>query len=112
MASTEQPPKKRKLYEAPPPTQPPPPPTQPPPQPPPPPPPPQTPPQLSHEEILRRRRNQDEIRNVYENYKTIKRCIASGNDPRHMPELEQAYLTLISASRGMFLGLFCFLGFF
>ncbi|XP_057533365.1 uncharacterized protein LOC130811189 [Amaranthus tricolor] len=99
MASTEQPPKKRKLYEAPPPP-PPPPPTQPPPQPPPPPPPPQTPPQLSHDEILRRRRNQDEIRNVYENYKTIKRCISSGNDPRHMPELEQAYLSLISASRG------------
>lgn len=37
---------------------------------------------------------------MYENYKTIKRCISSGNDPRHMPELEQAYLSLISASRG------------
>uniref|UniRef100_A0A803N1I0 RRM domain-containing protein n=1 Tax=Chenopodium quinoa TaxID=63459 RepID=A0A803N1I0_CHEQI len=64
------------------------------------PPPPQTPPQLSHEEILRRRRNQEEIWNVYENYKTIKRCISSARDPRHMPELEQAYLSLISASRG------------
>ncbi|XP_021846419.2 uncharacterized protein [Spinacia oleracea] len=101
MASTEQPLKKRKLFEAPPP----PPPSQPPPPPPPPPqegfpPPPQTPPQLPHEEILRRRRNQEEVRNVYENYKTIKRCMSSGSNPRHMPELEQAYLSLISASRG------------
>lgn len=105
MASTEQPLKKRKLYEASPP--PPPPPSQPPPPPPPPPPPqegapppPQTPPQLSHDEILRRRRTLDELRNVYDNFKTIKRCISSGGDPRHMPELEQAYLSLISASRG------------
>ncbi|XP_021728438.1 uncharacterized protein LOC110695519 isoform X2 [Chenopodium quinoa] len=107
MASTEQPLKKRKVYETQPPPPPPPPsqpPSPPPPPPPPPqenfPPPPQTPPQLSHEEILRRRRNQEEIRNVYENYKTIKRCISSAKDPRYMPELEQAYLSLISVSRG------------
>ncbi|KAL2895043.1 Flowering time control protein FPA [Bienertia sinuspersici] len=103
MSFTEQPLKKRKLYEAPPPpSQPPEPPPPPPPQEsgPPPPHPPQTPPQLSHDEVLRRRRNQEEIRNVCENYKTIKRCISSSNDPRHMPELEQAYLSLISASRG------------
>ncbi|KAL9237977.1 hypothetical protein vseg_012462 [Gypsophila vaccaria] len=93
MATVEQPLKKRKLYE--PCQSPPPPPSQPPP--PPPPPPPQQP---SAEEINQRRRNLEEIRNVYENYKTIRRCIVSGKDPRHLTELEQAYLSLISASRG------------
>ncbi|MCD7446576.1 hypothetical protein HAX54_010768 [Datura stramonium] len=106
MATTEQPLKKRKLYE----------PSPPPPQSPPPPPPPQPPPQpqqqpaltfqqsnaapaLSQDEILRRRRNQEEIRNVYECYKRIKFCI-SQNDDRLSSELEQAYLSLITASRG------------
>ncbi|KAL0352143.1 UNVERIFIED_CONTAM: hypothetical protein Scaly_1603000 [Sesamum calycinum] len=101
MAAAEQPLKKRKLYEPPPPKSP-------PPQPPPPPPPtepptqppqPHTPPRLSQEEILRRRRIQEEIRNVFECYKRIKFCIDQ-KDKRFMPELEEAYLSLITAARG------------
>ncbi|KAG8377535.1 hypothetical protein BUALT_Bualt08G0043300 [Buddleja alternifolia] len=99
MAGAEQPLKKRKLYEQPPPTSPP-----PKPQPPPPPPleklpQPPTPPPLSQEEILRRRRSQEEIRNVFEVYKRIKFYIDK-KDKRLKPELEEAYLSLISASRG------------
>ncbi|KAJ0086786.1 hypothetical protein Patl1_08831 [Pistacia atlantica] len=93
MTSAEQPLKKRKLYNLPPE-----------------PPqtvteaescvvPPQTPPPLSQDEIQARRRNKDEIRSVYECYKRLKTCIAQ-HDARHVPELEQAYLSLISASRG------------
>lgn len=95
MASADQPLKKRKLYE-------------PLPEPaaanqqgflsPPPPPP------LSQEEILRKRRNKEEIKNLYECYKRIKFCI-SQKDPRLMPDLEQAYLSLITASRGSSLSL-------
>ncbi|KAL8490142.1 hypothetical protein ACS0TY_025883 [Phlomoides rotata] len=98
MAAAEQPLKKRKLYDPPPtspPPQPPPPLQEPPPQPPQPP----TPPPLSQEEILRRRRSQDEIRNVFECYKRIKFCI-NQKDKRFMPELEEAYLSLITASGG------------
>ncbi|GER37518.1 nucleic acid binding [Striga asiatica] len=109
MAAAEQPLKKRKLYDAPP--QPPPPqspPPPPPPSPPPPPPPqepppqppePSTPPPLSQEEILRRRRCQEEIRNVFKWYKRIKFCIDK-KDKCFTPELEEAYLSLITAAGG------------
>lgn len=115
MATTEHPLKKRKLYEPSPPL----------PQSPPPPLPPQPPPlpqqqpaltfqqsnaapALSQDEILRRRRNQEEIRNVYECFKRIKFCI-SQNDDRLSSELEQAYLSLITASRGLYKARFFFL---
>lgn len=108
MASAEQPLKKRKLHEPSQPTQEQ---TTPSPQEPPPQSPhpqlqkssftPPSPPLLSQEEILRRRRSQEEIRNVYECYKRIKFCI-NQDDKRFMPDLEQAYLSLISAaSRGL-----------
>ncbi|GFP84099.1 flowering time control protein fpa [Phtheirospermum japonicum] len=101
MAAAEQPLKKRKLYDPPPPSsplpqQPPPPPQQ---EPPPQPPQPSTPPPLSQEEILRRRRCQEEIRNVFECYKRI-RLYTDQKDERLKPELEEAYLSLITASGG------------
>ncbi|KAK1427501.1 hypothetical protein QVD17_16187 [Tagetes erecta] len=51
------------------------------------------------EEIAQHRRNQEEIRSFYESYKQLKYCI-SQKDPHLMPELEQAYLALITAARG------------
>ncbi|CAK9155419.1 unnamed protein product [Ilex paraguariensis] len=102
MAATEQPLKKRKLYEplpesaGPPkaeiPLPAPPLPAQSPPQS-------FEPPPLSQDEILRRRRNREEIRSLYDCYKRVKFCI-SKKDSRFMPDLEQAYLSLITASRG------------
>ncbi|CAI9267135.1 unnamed protein product [Lactuca saligna] len=99
MASTEQPPKKRKLYDLLQPSSP-----QPPSTAEPQPPAPHTSANvptttLSQEEIARKRRNQEEIANFYESYKRLKYCI-SQKDARLMPELEQAYLSLITASRG------------
>ncbi|XP_039140575.1 uncharacterized protein LOC120277805 [Dioscorea cayenensis subsp. rotundata] len=38
-------------------------------------------------------------RNLYEFYRRMKYCVAQKN-PRLMPDFEQAYLSLISASRG------------
>ncbi|KAJ6844907.1 uncharacterized protein M6B38_289425 [Iris pallida] len=76
MASTEQPLKKRRLSFSSPPQHP-----------------------LSHEEILRRRRNKEEIRSLYESYRRIRFCV-SQKDARLMPDFEQAYLSLITASRG------------
>ncbi|KAL5559161.1 hypothetical protein UlMin_035372 [Ulmus minor] len=98
MATAEQPPKKRRLYE-------------PQPEPPPLPPlshPPQTlaethsvsaPPPPSQDEILQKRRNKDEIRSVYDSYKRIRFCLLR-KDSTLTPELEQAYLSLITISRG------------
>ncbi|KAL3655243.1 hypothetical protein CASFOL_001029 [Castilleja foliolosa] len=103
MAAAEQPLKKRKLYDPPPPSSPPPqqppPPPSPPKEPPPQPPQPSTPPPLTHEEILRRRRCQEEIRNVFECFKRI-RMYSDQKDERFKPELEEAYLSLITASGG------------
>ncbi|XP_051123553.1 uncharacterized protein LOC127246311 [Andrographis paniculata] len=98
MAAAEQPLKKRKLYDPPPPS-PPAEPSPPPPEPPRQPPRPSTPLSLSEEEILQRRRSKEEIRNIFSCYKRIKFCIDQ-KDKRSMPELKEAYLSLISAARG------------
>ncbi|CAN8313428.1 unnamed protein product [Cochlearia groenlandica] len=103
MACTEQPIKKRRLYESIPESQP----------PPPPPqlqsphasspassfPAPATPPPPSDEEIQTRRRNREEIGRVHECYKRLKSCIGHRDSVRSA-NLEQAYRSLISASRG------------
>lgn len=90
----EQPLKKRKLYEQ---LQEP---SSPPPHTPPPQPPAAAAQPLTHEEILRRQRNLEEIRKVFNCVKKIRRCISDGEERRHLTELEQAYLYLITASRG------------
>ncbi|CAA6657518.1 unnamed protein product [Spirodela intermedia] len=54
---------------------------------------------FSQEEILRKRRNRDEIRKVHDCYKRIRFYIGQ-KDSRLMPDFEQAYLYLITASRG------------
>ncbi|KAK1276627.1 Polyadenylate-binding protein RBP47C' [Acorus gramineus] len=102
MASAEQPLKKRKLYNSTTASDPPPPPgtshhhhhhnqsllS--------PPPPPTPPPQ---DEIAKRRRNREEIRSLHDCYRRI-RFFISQKDSRLMPDFEQAYLSLITASRG------------
>ncbi|CAL5206086.1 unnamed protein product [Lathyrus oleraceus] len=98
MASVEQPLKKRKFHDSPPSESP----HSPPPQPPgtsapilqtlPPPP-------LSQEEILEKRRNKDAIRNLYDGYKRIKRCLLQKQGPS-TPELDHNFLALIASSRG------------
>ncbi|CAM8881127.1 unnamed protein product [Rhodiola kirilowii] len=62
-------------------------------------PPPQTPPPqpLSQEDLERKRRNRDEVRNVHEAYRRIKYCV---DHQDALPQLEQAYRSLIAASKG------------
>ncbi|KAA0064439.1 hypothetical protein IC582_015459 [Cucumis melo] len=108
MASAEQPLKKRRNYGPAAPEPPPPLPQLP--QPPPPQipatdqtsiaPSPSTPPQLSQAEILLRRRNRDEIRSVYECFKRIRFFLSQKEKGAPTPDIEQAYLSLITASRG------------
>ncbi|XP_062101204.1 uncharacterized protein LOC133807078 [Humulus lupulus] len=57
-------------------------------------------PPLSQEEILKKRRNKEEIRNVYECYKRIRFCLSQKESHVLGHDIEQAYLSLISASRG------------
>ncbi|AAF24949.1 T22C5.20 [Arabidopsis thaliana] len=103
MACAEQPIKKRRLYESIPESHP--------------PPPPQlesqspstvvssfpapvTPSPPSQEEIQTRSRNREEIRRVHDCYKRLKSCVAQRDGGGRSANLEQAYRSLISASRG------------
>jgi len=105
MACAEQPIKKRRLYESIPESHP--------------PPPPQlesqspstvvssfpapvTPSPPSQEEIQTRSRNREEIRRVHDCYKRLKSCVAQRDGGGRSANLEQAYRSLISASRGLF----------
>ncbi|XP_018438359.2 uncharacterized protein LOC108810765 isoform X1 [Raphanus sativus] len=58
-----------------------------------------TPPPPSQEEIQTRSRNREEIRRVHECYKRLKSCIGQRDGSRYAA-LEQAYRSLISASKG------------
>lgn len=112
MASSDQPLKKRKLYELPPEspprmtttTTPPPDSSQDgsaaaPPLPEPAAPLPASPQTPSRDEITTKGKNREEIRLVYESYKKLRSCV-SQKEARPLPELEEVYLSLISASRG------------
>ncbi|KAJ4816210.1 nucleic acid binding protein [Rhynchospora pubera] len=55
----------------------------------------------SQEEVLRKRRNREEVRTLLDCYRRIRLCVER-NDPRLMPDLEQAYISLISASRALY----------
>lgn len=46
-----------------------------------------------------RRKNREEVRGVYEAYKRIRFCIGQ-KEPRLVPDLEQAYLSLVTAAQG------------
>ncbi|KAG6608431.1 hypothetical protein SDJN03_01773, partial [Cucurbita argyrosperma subsp. sororia] len=63
-------------------------------------PPPPTPPLLSQAEILLRRRNRDDIRSVYDCFKRIRFFLSQKEKGAPTPDIEQAYLSLITASRG------------
>lgn len=107
MASSDQPLKKRKLYELPPES----PPRTPPPNssedgsaaaprsPAPACPTPASPQTPSRDEIATKRKNREEVRLVYESYKKLRFCV-SQKEARPMPELEEAYLSLVTASQG------------
>lgn len=60
-----------------------------------------TPPPPSQEEVQTRSRNREEIRRVHECYKRLKSCIGHRDGSRYAT-LEQAYRSLISASKGSF----------
>ncbi|KAG8078063.1 hypothetical protein GUJ93_ZPchr0007g5255 [Zizania palustris] len=53
----------------------------------------------SPEEVVRKRRRREELRSLFECYRRIRHCVER-KDARLLPELEQVYLTLITASRG------------
>lgn len=106
MACAEQPIKKRRLYESIPESQP---------QPPLPQlespspstlkssfPAPVTPSPPSQEEIQTRSRNREEIRRVHDCYKRLKSCIGQRDGGGRSANLEQAYRSLISASKGFY----------
>lgn len=63
-------------------------------------PPPPTPPLLSQAEILLRRRNRDDIRSVYDCFKRTRFFLSQKEKGAPTPDIEQAYLSLITASRG------------
>jgi activating signal cointegrator complex subunit 2 len=62
-------------------------------------PPPETKP-LFEEEAAQKRRNREELCKVYECYRRI-RSFVDSKDASLLPQLEQDYLLLISASRGL-----------
>ncbi|KAG7585692.1 hypothetical protein ISN45_Aa02g010380 [Arabidopsis thaliana x Arabidopsis arenosa] len=59
-----------------------------------------TPSPPSQEEIQTRSKNREEIRRVHDCYKRLKSCIGQRDGGGRSANLEQAYRSLISASRG------------